>query len=81
MGYGAIRNPAANALTGMTGQFAGQYTDEILMGVASWLLAKSGKGMIANIGRKGLVVENANIGAILTSGMIANPAQRSMGGI
>lgn len=49
-------------------RFAGDYTDEVTMGLASWLLAKQG-GIVGEIGRAGLIVENANVGATLTAGI------------
>ena len=67
--YGAARNPVASMVVGKTGSFAGQYTDELVMAGLSWIMSKQ-SGMIGEVGRKGLIVENANIGATLSSGFI-----------
>lgn len=70
--YGAMRNPAATLILpithGVTGML-GEYEDEAVMLGASWALAKYGSGFLSEMGRKGLVVENASIGATLSRGI------------
>lgn len=70
--YGAARNPVTGKVMeythGYTGML-GDYEDETVALALSWAAARFGSGMIAEIGRAGLTVENANIGATLTKGI------------
>lgn len=65
MAYGALRAPISQASAKYIPGFAGEYTDNIVMALLSYMAAKKGSGMIRNIGLKGLVVENAMLGSDL----------------
>lgn len=65
--YGIIRAPAVN-MTAMVPRFAGNYTDEVILGVAGYLLAKRGKGFIRNLGMSALIVESAALGSQVSGG-------------
>lgn len=69
--YGAARAPVANTVGGFVPRFAGDYTDEIVMGGLSWAAYKYGSGMVRNIGKAGLYVESANAGQSLTGSSMA----------
>jgi hypothetical protein len=52
----------------LTAQFAGEATDEVIMGLACWMASKYAKGgFIGSMARKGLVVENARVGEIVAN--------------
>lgn len=68
-GYGALRQPAWNFIGKYVPQFAGQWTDEAVMLGASYLLAKHTSGIPRSVGRAGMYVETARIGAGLASGV------------
>jgi len=69
MAYGALRAPVASMMKPLTDKIPiGNLGDNIGMGVISYFAAKSGKGFLADLGRKGLVVENALIGADISAG-------------
>jgi hypothetical protein len=50
----------------------GQYADEAVLGVAGYLLAKKGSGMVRDFGKAMLVVEAASIGHQLANGGLSN---------
>jgi len=73
MAYGAVRNPIAGFVTSKTGAFAGEYTDELVMGGIALLASKM--GFARGIAQKALIVENANVGATLSSGFTGTSRQ------
>lgn len=85
--YGATREFASEKLAPLTSKIpAGQYADEVGLGVASYFLAK-GKIPLLNkipysreIGRAGLTIEAARIGAGLSQGMLPSMGA-STGGV
>lgn len=68
MAYGAVRQPVATQAVSLVGGFLplGEYTDEVVMGVASWLVAKNTSGFVRDMAIAGLVVENARVGETLS---------------
>jgi len=69
MAYGAVRKYASDAIAPLTSKIPlGGFADEIGMGLLCWGISKYAKGgMLGNIARKGLVIENARIGETLVS--------------
>lgn len=66
--YGAVRNPIASKMPQIA--MAGNYSDELAMGILSWAAAKyGGGGFIREAGMAGLTCENANVGAGLASNL------------
>lgn len=49
--------------------FAGQYTDEVVLGTLGWYLSKKG-GMIGALGKSALIIESASIGNQLGSSLM-----------
>jgi len=72
MAYGAVRQYASNAIAPLTSKIPlGSLSDEVAMGLVNWAIVKyAGKGMLGNIARKGLVIENARVGEALIQGGI-----------
>lgn len=69
--YGAIRPFVSNLIAPIASMIpAGQYADELGMGLANWFIAKKMGGMIGQVARKGLVVENAMVGSALGASFI-----------
>ena len=67
--YGAVRGYASNALAPLTSKIPlGGISDEVGMGILNYFLAKNTSGMIKKIATKGLIIENAMLGAGLISG-------------
>ena len=61
--YGAGRQYLSGLAQPLTSKIPlGEYADEAVFGVAGYLLAKKGKGMIRDIGKAMLIVEAASIG-------------------
>ena len=61
--YGAVRAPVSNWLASIVPMpVIGQVGDEVIMGLANYLIAKNTGGMIRDVAIKGLVVENARLG-------------------
>ena len=67
--YGAGRAKLSDMTQQYLPRFAGQYTDEVVLGVAGWYLSKKG-GIIGQIGKSALIIESASIGNQLVSGML-----------
>lgn len=65
MAYGAARGPVAQAVLPYVPAFAGEATDEVVMGGLCWLAAKYVPvAFVKNMAKKGLIVENARVGEI-----------------
>lgn len=61
--YGAVRSPVSNWLASVVPvPVVGTIGDEVVMGLANYLIAKNTSGMIRDVAIKGLVVENARLG-------------------
>ncbi len=78
--YGALRGPVSDKIGAYVPKFAGEWTDEITMGVLSYVAMKKGTGIVRNIGKAGLTIESARIGAALTAGLLGNSTGTSTGG-
>ncbi|MBR9702596.1 hypothetical protein GOV10_01040 [Candidatus Woesearchaeota archaeon] len=69
--YGALRSRVSNALTPITEKVPlGSIADELVMGGASYLLAKNAKGIAKKIGMAGLTIESARLGEAVSDGSI-----------
>ena len=68
--YGAGRAKLSALTQQYLPAFAGQYTDEVVLGLAGWYLSKKG-GMIGALGRSALIIESASIGNQLASGFMS----------
>lgn len=67
--YGGLRQTASNMVAPLTAKIpAGQYADNIVMGLLCWFAAKKTGGMISQVARKGLVIENALVGEEVVKG-------------
>lgn len=67
--YGALREKASMALDPLLSRIPmGSIADEVGMGIASYLVAKKGKGMIKKVGLAGLTIESARLGEAVASG-------------
>lgn len=66
--YGAVRQDLS-ALAARV-PFVGGFGDEAVLGVAGYIMAKKGSGMIRDIGLAALAVEAASIGGQLRSGTL-----------
>lgn len=86
--YGAIREDislktlefANKSGSGLIGK-AGVVADELIMGGLSYLAAIKGKGIVKNIGLKGLVVENARVGEIAKNAIFKGGMSNNSGGM
>lgn len=67
--YGAVRAKLSQVTQQYLPSFAGQYTDEVVLGVAGWYLSKKG-GMIGQLGKAALIIESASVGNQLAAGMM-----------
>jgi len=70
--YGAGREYISNLLGGFIGNIGGglgEYSDELVMGVVSWLAYKRGRGFIKEFGKAGLYIESSRVGSTLIGGL------------
>jgi len=78
LSYGIVRNPALTAMSPILNQFdLGNYEASVAMGILSFLAVKKGSGMVKELGKAGLYVESAAVGAAMNplgqvSSQIAN---------
>ena len=82
--YGAVREKASNALLPVTARIpAGEFSDEVGLGVLSYLLAKRKIPFLKNIsvmqqvGRAGLTIESARVGQFLSTKFMGNNMVKS----
>lgn len=69
--YGALRAKMSSALEPITNKIPlGNVSDEVGMGLLTYLVAKNTSGMVSEVAKKGLVIENARIGEALASGTL-----------
>jgi hypothetical protein len=64
MGYGFLRGQVSNVVNTKIAPMLpfGQYSDEVVFGLASYLMAKSSNKTIKSIGQSGLAIEGALLG-------------------
>jgi hypothetical protein len=68
--YGAARGYISNAITPLTSKIPlGQYTDEVVLGLAGYVAAKKGRGIVKQIGTSMLLIEAASLGKQAVGGM------------
>jgi len=69
MVYGAVRQYASNMLAPLTSMVPlGTLSDEVAMGFVDYMVAKHTSGFIADVAKKGLVIENARVGEAIVNG-------------
>lgn len=68
--YGAARQFVSDKLAPISSKIPlGSLGDEIVMGTLCYFVAKkAGSGMLGNVARKGLVIENARVGEAIVQG-------------
>ena len=67
--YGALREKVSTMLDPVTSKVpGGSVADELVMGLASYIVAKKTKGTLREIGRAGLVIEAARVGEAMIDG-------------
>ena len=68
--YGAGREKVSQAVLPISQKMGlGSYSDEVGMGILSFVVAKYTKGMLKQIGKAGLTIEAARIGSQMLSGI------------
>jgi len=77
--YGAVRAPLKNTVMPYIPAFAGDNTDEIVMGVGGYLLMKHTTGFMHDFGKAALYVESASLGNNLISPMISQAVGTTSG--
>lgn len=69
-GYGAVRNFAADKIKSVIGTPFGAYTDEAVLGIAGYFIAKKNLFGMGNVGKAMLIVETASLSNQVVSPMI-----------
>jgi len=78
--YGGVRQYASNAIAPVTSMIPlGGLADEVGMAAVCYLVQKHTSGMIANVARKGLVIENARVGEAIVQGGLGGLFNTSSG--
>lgn len=72
--YGGARAKLSDMTAQYLPRFAGQYTDEVALGLAGWYLSKKG-GLIGQLGKSALIIESASVGNQLIGGYLGNSTQ------
>lgn len=75
--YGGIRAKLSQLTSQYIPGVLGQYTDEVVLGLAGYYLAKKNTGMLRNIGLAALTIESASIGNQLIAPMVSGVANNS----
>lgn len=72
MAYGAARQYVSTLIAPLTSKIPiiGNLSDEVGMGLVNWFVAKNTSGFIADVARKGLVIENARVGEGIVGGLL-----------
>lgn len=78
--YGGIRAKVSSLVNQYIPGVLGQYTDEVVLGVAGYYLAKKNTGMLRNIGLAALTIESASVGNQLIAPMVSNVSSGSSSG-
>lgn len=81
--YGAVRQKVSDAIAPVTSKIPlGGVSDEVGMALVCWGISKyAGKGMLGNVARKGLVIENARLGEAIAQqglGLVSNNSSQGM---
>lgn len=80
MAYGAVREKISTALTPLTSKIPlGNIADEVVLGLAAYLVAKKTSGLLSQVGKAALVIEAARIGEAAISGALGGMASSSTG--
>jgi len=72
VGYGFLRGKLSSAITPLTSKIPlGNITDEVVLGMAGYFLAKKSKNkMLKNVGKAALLIEGASIGVAIAEGSV-----------
>lgn len=73
-GYGAARPYLAKLIDPLASKIPGTYGDELILGVAGYLAAKKGSGIVGQLGKAALTVEAASVGFQLSQGALNSNA-------
>lgn len=74
MAYGALRSKLSQMTSQYLPSFAGQYTDEVALGLLGWYASKKG-GIVGALGKSALIIESASVGNQLASGFMSGSVQ------
>lgn len=74
--YGVARSKLSAVTSQYLPQFAGTYTDELVLGGLGWYLSKKG-GLIGAVGKSALIIESARVGDSLGSSMFGGSVTTS----
>jgi len=78
--YGAGRQYLVNLAAPLTSKIPfGNYADEVLFGLAGYMAAKKGRGMIKQLGMAVLTVEAASLGHQIVGGAVSGIQQNAFG--
>jgi len=67
--YGAARQYTSNLIAPLTQMIPlGTLSDEVGMGIVNYMVAKHTSGMLSDVAKKGLVIENARVGEAIVQG-------------
>ena len=61
-GYGAVRNKVNDTIRGLTQNVALNFSDEVLLGIVNYFVAKKGSGMLKKLATVGLYNEAYELG-------------------
>jgi len=76
--YGAVRGKVSDAIEPLSSKIPVPYglSDEVAMGLLLWGVSKYAKGgMLGQVARKGLVIENARVGEAIANGVMGSSTQ------
>lgn len=83
VGASALYGFGRSKLSALTQQYIpnvfGQYTDEVVLGLAGWYLSKKG-GIIGALGKSALIIESASIGNQLGSQIMSSETTTASNG-
>lgn len=74
--YGAGRSKLSALTSQYLPSFAGQYTDEVALGLLGWYVSKKG-GVLGALGKSALIIESASIGNQLGSSLFNSPMTKT----
>jgi len=78
--YGAARQYTSNAIAPITAMIPlGGLSDEVGMAFVDYMIAKHTSGMLSNVAKKGLVIENARVGEAIVQGGLGGLFNTSSG--
>jgi hypothetical protein len=68
--YGLVRNKISALAAPLTSKLPlGNYSDEVVLGIAGWIAAKKGSGLIKQAGTAALTIEAYRVGELASAGI------------